>query len=626
MANSTNRKLLADYLLGQQSSALGKNYVKNSSAFLNTNNVSVANSATVARNTTTPLTAESDFSITLPNNTNGYVEWSLGSLDRSAYGKNCEARLDYTASSLGSAVKAQIYQGSTLIAESPILSATSQVRPISINSPCGDGSSATTIRLANVSGNSGTSAVKVANVLYGLATNLTSVVQGAKFYGSVVSAVATSCQWSTTSAAWASFAADADCATPTAVGNAQAPATKIPGVKFAYLPAGRYQFIATGYFQKGNAAARDTYVRFYDGTNGFSDQGSYFSSDNGPNVIVGNVSYSSAQSNITIELQARLSGGDSFYIRGDLASFEISVIYYPDAAAEVAYRPDQSGAYWSGNHGADCVFQTSSGSFADYGSDSTCTFSESQNRNFGSVSSTLSAGNKTPGITFTAPYTGRYLISANVSVAGSVNGEGYYYRLYDGTSALSVQAMVTKGAGGSGYVSMLPMTAIVSLNAGATSTLKIQGYAGSGTGYINGNAGVSNAVEWSIVPLDVSLPAPILVGSITSSGSGAMRMESARIASLDNGTACTSSPCSVFRKSSDWLSSVTRTGTGDYALNFASGTFGTAPICVASKVDATGVCSPQGTSASGMTNLICVNQADTVTDGGIDIICMGPKV
>ncbi|NDC95540.1 hypothetical protein EB077_09575, partial [bacterium] len=197
MASTSNRALLANYLLGQQSSAMGKNYISNPSAFMNTVGTSVSGSATIARNTTSPLTAISDFSISLPNNATDYVAFSTDTFDSSMSGKNCELRLDYTASSIGSNVVVQIVQGSNIVASSSALSTASTARTVSVNAPCGDLSTATTIRVANSTGNSGTSALKVANVTYGLATNLSQVSQ-AQFYGSYTYNATGSCSFNTT--------------------------------------------------------------------------------------------------------------------------------------------------------------------------------------------------------------------------------------------------------------------------------------------------------------------------------------------------------------------------------------------------------------------------------------------
>jgi hypothetical protein len=170
--NSTQRSLLANYLLGQGSSAVqGKNYIKNSFGMNGTTNVSVSGTATVAKNTTTPLTGISDFAITLPNNTTDYVEFALDTLDNSLKNQNCQLTFDYKITSLGSAVQAQVLINS-VVNGSQVLSATPTQSSLSLNVPCGDLTNSTTVRISNVTGNSGASSLNIANVNYGRATNI----------------------------------------------------------------------------------------------------------------------------------------------------------------------------------------------------------------------------------------------------------------------------------------------------------------------------------------------------------------------------------------------------------------------------------------------------------------------
>jgi hypothetical protein len=147
------------------------------------NNVSASGTATVSRNTTSPLTAIADFAISLPNNATDGVTWSLGTLDNALNGQNCELRFDYKSSSMGSAVYAQVLQGSNVAAQVQLTNS-SNPQSVSLNSLCGDLSSATTIKITNASGNSGTSSLNVANVSYGKATNLSNVSQ-AQLVGTV---------------------------------------------------------------------------------------------------------------------------------------------------------------------------------------------------------------------------------------------------------------------------------------------------------------------------------------------------------------------------------------------------------------------------------------------------------
>lgn len=175
--NNTQRSMLANYVLGQGSSSTqGKNYVKNSFGMNDTTNVSASGAATVAKNTTTPLTGISDFLVTLPNNTTDYVEWSLDTLDNSLTNQNCQLTFDYKVGSLGSAVQAQVLINGVLTG-SQVISATPSQFQLSLNVLCGDLTTATTVRISNASGNSGTSSINIANVNYGKATNIGNVAK-----------------------------------------------------------------------------------------------------------------------------------------------------------------------------------------------------------------------------------------------------------------------------------------------------------------------------------------------------------------------------------------------------------------------------------------------------------------
>ncbi len=170
--NSTNRSILANYLMGQgSSSTIGRNYVRNEFARDGVANVTASGTATVAKNTTTPLTAISDFLVTLPNNTTDYVEWTLDTLDNALKNQNCMMSFDYLSTTVGSAVQAQIVIGGTVVSTSNISTAAGQSQ-VRLNAPCGTLAGATTVRISNATGNTGTSSLNVANMNYGRADNV----------------------------------------------------------------------------------------------------------------------------------------------------------------------------------------------------------------------------------------------------------------------------------------------------------------------------------------------------------------------------------------------------------------------------------------------------------------------
>lgn len=177
MSNTANRILQSSYITGLgASAAIGRNYVLNPSAFKNSSNVSASGSATVARNTTTPLTAVSDFSITLPNNTTDYVEWTLDTLDLALKNQTGQLSFDINISSIGSVVQAQIYRNSTVIASS-VITGSPTIQTVTLTGSCGDLTNPTTVRISNFTGNSGTSSFKVANVYFGKLSSATASSQ-----------------------------------------------------------------------------------------------------------------------------------------------------------------------------------------------------------------------------------------------------------------------------------------------------------------------------------------------------------------------------------------------------------------------------------------------------------------
>ena len=115
--------------------------------------------------------------------------------------------------------------------------------------------------------------------------------------------------------------------------------------------------------------------------------------------------------------------------------------------------------------------------------------------------------------------------------------------------------------------------------------------------------------------------APTLIGSVTSDDVRALRYEYAKAAS------CAASPCTTTDKSSG-VSSVTRTGTGTYSINFTP-SYSVAPTCTCD--GGTGgtarICTAAGTShAVGAIEFKTTNSSNSGTeDNGFTIHCIGPR-
>jgi hypothetical protein len=159
----------------------------------------------------------------------------------------------------------------------------------------------------------------------------------AQLLGKVNYATTASCIWSMTGTTITNFAADTDCANPTATGGVLAPATKIPAVVLPVgSPKGTYKFVANGSFYAAPSANSFCGFRLSDGTNSTSlgyIGNSTASSGFSPN-IVGEIEYSSSlSSNTTVQIQAREYDGNA--ARCDIESaagqqeLTISVYYFP---------------------------------------------------------------------------------------------------------------------------------------------------------------------------------------------------------------------------------------------------------------------------------------------------------
>lgn len=142
--------------------------------------------------------------------------------------------------------------------------------------------------------------------------------------GSLSYAATTSCEWQTTSTTIAAFSADTDCPSPSVLGFATAPGTKIPGVVFAKIPPGDVQVVVSGVFSR--RSSNTTTMRFdvYDGSTG-SGGGTIY---NGSAVqvdqftsIVGRFRYTALQTNVTFQVRGLAETTGTAAIKNDTSTY-----------------------------------------------------------------------------------------------------------------------------------------------------------------------------------------------------------------------------------------------------------------------------------------------------------------
>lgn len=289
-------------------------------------------------------------------------------------------------------------------------------------------------------------------------------------------------------------------------------------------------------------------------------------------------------------------------------------------SAEPAFRPDLAAVSWSGYHANTCSWARTNTSFGAFTDDASCTLTERTNRNFGTVST---SGSVSPAITFTPARIGRYYVCATVAAISGTAGNSGAIRLWDGTTEIAQIAVNYTNSQGQAICGIYNVTST------SAKTLTLQGRAATSTISIMTSSS-DTSIDWSIFALDQGIPAPILLGSVTSNSSAAYRMESVSFGGATEGTNnCTADPCTIYRKSGG-VSSITRNSTGTYTINFLSGTFSAAPTCTMScNQDGTGIaiCNKNnaGVPTSTAFQIITRNTSNTAVDTETTVICMGPN-
>jgi hypothetical protein len=121
---------------------------------------------------------------------------------------------------------------------------------------------------------------------------------------------------------------------------------------------------------------------------------------------------------------------------------------------------------------------------------------------------------------------------------------------------------------------------------------------------------------------------PQIINSVGTKYDGQTVLNSVRIAGASDFTACTSSPCTTYAETGDWVSSVTRSSQGRYVVNFNSGIFNGTPTCTCSAGMITGSVYPHcefSAISSTSYTLFVTDNAGTTHDEAMNLICHGIK-
>lgn len=321
-----------------------KNYVINPGAEVNASTGITATNTTVTRNTSSPLYDTADFSFTIDSATD-VVEWSLNSFDNEIKNDICEVSGRFTADANGENVQIQLYRNSAAVGQKDLwTTGTSQPSEFGIYAPCGDLSSATTLRVVGTAATS--SAIKIDHLEVTKMKGISRQQVGGTWYGAVKVTGVSGCTWSRNSTTFGGYTADSDCGLGVAEGSAVAPGTKIPAITISGNVGERWVFRATSRFQESSGSDACSW-RFGNGTLTTEPQMSQGADSTG--VIVGSVTLTAAGSQ-TFEIQsANTAGGTSCLVDAQFpgkSNLYIEAFKYP-ADSEILTAAAKTGNYSS---------------------------------------------------------------------------------------------------------------------------------------------------------------------------------------------------------------------------------------------------------------------------------------
>lgn len=479
----------------------------------------------------------------------------------------------------------------------------------------------------------------------------------ARYFGSGRYAATANCLFSRTDAAYGPFPADTDCPTMVTTGGVTASSTKIPGFDIASLPPAKLKITTNGSFLKNTAAAYTCSFRMHDGTTATDQEPSSYSG--GDNASQGTHVYyfdypSGFDSLKTFQIQNKGDGSNACLIatngvEGQSLTFDVEVLPYGSevvtSVAALNWRVDAN-ITGSGNIALPASDQTSFVEITD--SDLTLTNSSKATINCqiacangnASSGSTCSSSDESVGIACNFPRAGK--IKGCVTLNRFINdtSEKFALRLDQTTNTSSATTTAgneiqTTGAdatpGAHDLATALDPCGVFDVVQGQNTfrAKYMQDITGSGGEVVVDTlVGLSGfSVHFEAWPIDYVEQAFARIGNaVITESNDTNGLESISFGGSTEPSLCNSSPCTIYRSSSSWVSSVTYTATGIYTLNINPGVFSSEPVCTVTTRVAN-ACVEETDTGSATSKVFRARTCSTAvaTDTGMNVVCMGPK-
>jgi hypothetical protein len=556
--------------------------------------------------------------------------------------QNCEINFLYSGGD--ASFKAQVLSSSNVLTEVPLTIATSY-KEVALPFIC-PSSGSIKIRITTTAAT--TTTIYLDEFYFGKNFRIGSA-QNASLYGLVK---ITGCSGWTTNAN-GSFPQNTSC-TYSAIGNAQIPSTKIPKATFTNLSYGVYYIAITGALARAidSTVACSVYLLFNNKNmhlvlpqGGFRNNG----------LFAATQKIDSFMSSVDAEVLNSISGGSgncSYEITDSSEGLTIALYRFPLETEKQIVSIQDNPDYFEAKinaaaDGSTNATTTTFGIFTDNDLQMTpASYSSPIGiacNNAASVIGqyTCPSSNEAVGATFQISKTGVYEVCMNVVNYGSgLSDEGNIYKI-----AITQNNSNTIVIDGDREVST-SRTNNLGISTRVCNRFKLDTI-GQYTAKLFGKQyGTAAALRHN--PTDIfstitikrilpSIQTPIFLGSISSANQAtAFRIEAARIGGSGSQQACNTSTCTIYENTSNFISSVNRTSTGNYIINFSPSFWKNIPVCIASSSGLTidgyiSYCFAYTPTNMNNVTVTCVYNASNTggagnnQDSSFRIICMGER-
>lgn len=456
------------------------------------------------------------------------------------------------------------------------------------------------------------------------ATNISNVSQ-ASIVGSAYYPPTASCSVTRTNTSLGSFGTTANCTGPTIESNI-GPGTILttdantPTVLTVNnLPSGQY-LVQVTFYVGINTSTQTAQFQITDGTTPSVATAIDILTTANPMVTTfGYFNYSNS-GNRTFELYSA-STANTLTLSADANNRAVRwIVYRWPSEVQISYTPEKLANSWSGFHSNDCSWSRTNTSLGDPTADASCTFTESVNNNFGSVTSYLSGSDKLPGIVFTPSRAGTYMACANFGFTGGSTGASIGVEMSDTVPTVIAyqnhSVLVASNAQGETLCGLYRATTT------SSKTIRLRTQSSTSTAVISQNSSNGHAVDWTIIQVDQSFPMPLIANAVVTNNSGVTK-ELYAVLNCDAGSSITSQSGTT----AEGVATIGNISSGVCTGTFAGMWSGT-PVCNAdakgstldsnARIDAT---------SSTAFSLYCITPSTGAAAASCDVgvFCTGPK-